>query len=85
MRLPLQISKGLALYLGRFFLQPLSHIDVVQLALAIILRVEKVFGISFRFATSLVRRDTASQVSSSWFFKRHLRTEMCATTFEMIQ
>jgi hypothetical protein len=27
----LSTSKGLALYLGRFFLQPLSHIDMVQL------------------------------------------------------
>ena len=30
-------SKGLALYLGRFFLQPLSHIDMVQLNQTIIL------------------------------------------------
>jgi len=51
-------GKGLALYLPRNFLQPLSHLTVVQLSQEIILGREVSRKIFFTFTTSVERKDT---------------------------
>jgi hypothetical protein len=74
-------NKGLALYLGRFFLQPLSHIDLVQLSYVINSCCKIDSGKRFYFATSLKRKDTAHQIRLREFFSDDLRqkvwTRMC--------
>ena len=78
-------SKGLALYLGSFFLQPLSHIDMVQLTQVIISCSKAVGKNKIFFATSLVRRDSASWILIELLIKSWPAKRMCATTREMIQ